>query len=83
MVDNIRFDYGGRTYDWHGGFGAVVKSFERGVSQGDMRVIVGERFYAYLVYPCWFGKPGVCWTFEEPTIERIRAFRAHVFGCSQ
>jgi hypothetical protein len=79
-IDNRRFDENGRTYYWSGGFGAVVKSFERGVSIGDIRVIAGNRLYVYLLYPRRFRASEVCWTFEKPTIERIRDFRRHVFG---
>jgi hypothetical protein len=82
-MDNRRFDEKGRTYLWCGGFGAVVKSFERGVTEGDLRVIAGSRLYAYIVYPRRFRPSEVCWTFEKPTIERIIAFQKHVFGITR
>lgn len=79
-ADNLRFTSEGREYEWFGGYGAVVRSYERGVQRGDMRVIHGEVMYAYLVYPKGLHRPEVAWTFLEPTNERIREFRDKVFG---
>lgn len=78
-ADNLRFTSDGRTYQWFGGYGAVIRSFERGVTLGTMRVIHGEEMYAYVVYPGWWRRE-VGWTFLEPTNERIREFREKVFG---
>lgn len=48
------FEHNGITYDWHGGFGAIFKSYENRVRRGDCRYICGRIFYAYLVYPRQF-----------------------------
>lgn len=80
MADNLTFMSDGRVYHWSGGFGAVVKSFERGVQKGDTRIIEGELMYVYLVYPRRFRPAEVCWTFIAPQIGAIRSFRAKVFG---
>lgn len=78
-ADNLRFTSDGREYEWFGGYGAVIRSCERGVEKGTMRVIHGEIMYAYVVYPrLWRSEVG--WTFLEPTNERIREFRDKVFG---
>ena len=71
----IRFDSGDRTYQWCGGFGAILKSYEHGVRRGDVRMIGDELFYAYIVYPRWLAPSEVCWTVQAPSAEAIRALR--------
>ena len=81
MIDEITFSVGGRTYVWSGGYGAIFKSFERGVSGGEVRVIYGTLFHAYVIYPRWWPfSDEVCWTLPDVTNEGISAFRAKVFG---
>jgi len=80
MASNLTFESHGRRYEWAGGFGAVIKSYERGVKIGTMRFIEDATLYAYLVYPRRFRPAEVCWTFRKPTAEAIRAFRCRVFG---
>lgn len=75
VIDNTR-------YRWCGGYGAVVKSFERGVRIGDVRIIGEDLLYAHLVYPRFLRPYEVCWTFIEPTNERINEFHRKLFGCS-
>lgn len=81
MAEKLTFESQGQRYEWSGGFGAVVKSYEHGVTIGTLRFIENATLYAYLVYPRrWFRAPEVCWTFREPTVEAIRDFRKRVFG---
>lgn len=70
----------GVRYVWSGGYGAVIRSFERGVRHGDVRVIGDDLLYAYLVYPRFMRPSEVCWTFIEPTNERITEFHRKLFG---
>lgn len=82
--DNLRFTVDGQRYEWSGGYGAVIKSYEWGVRRGDVRCILGRLFHAYLVYPSrLFAPREVCWSFIGDALsnEAIRAFRAEVFGC--
>ena len=74
----------GVTYKWFGGPGCVIRSRERGVKNGDVRMIRDELFYA-IVYPlAWPCKSEVCWVsvFEdEHCIEYIRNFKRKLFDC--
>jgi hypothetical protein len=78
--DRRMFTVGGREYEWCGGFGAIVKSYERGVQQGDVRIIGDEMLYAYLVYRRRFRPAEVCWTLIEPTIDAIYRLHRKFFG---
>lgn len=80
MSTNRTFEIGGRLYKWSGGFGAILKSYERGVRVGDVRVIGDELLYAYLVYPRWFGRAEVCWTQPKPSVEGIHDLQRKFFG---
>lgn len=69
------------VYQWCGGFGAIFKSWERGVKRGDVRYILDRMFYAYLVYPKWLRRSEVCWTLTgEFTVEDIRQVQRQAFG---
>lgn len=70
----------GVRYWWVGGYGAVIKSFERGMKIGDVRVIGEDMLYVYLIYPRFWRTPEVCWTFIDPTNECINKFRQKLFG---
>lgn len=76
----MTFRQDGRTYEWFGGFGAIFWSRERGVSPGDVRVITGELFYAYMVSPQWPRAPRVSWTQPNVSAESIRKFKDRVFA---
>lgn len=74
------FTYAERTYEWCGGFGAMFKSFERGVQAGDVRMFDGRLFYAFQVKPRgWFMRPEVWWTLPKPTSDDVRACKARMF----
>jgi hypothetical protein len=80
---NLRAEIGGVEYEWGGGFGAIIKSRERGVKVGDMRMIGGVPFYAYMLHREWqWSKPEVWWSIPNPhlTSEWIRAFKDAVFS---
>ncbi len=74
-VGNIRVEIDGRDYTWCGGFGCILKSWERGVKQGDVRMISEELFYAYMVQ----GRE-ISWTVANCKIEGIRFFKDKLFG---
>ena len=80
-----------RKYYWYGGFGAVLMSYERGVKQGDIRMIGDIPFFAYRVndsetfesYPFFsffsLNKKQVSWTISNIDAEWIREFKAKLF----
>jgi len=72
----------GRAYKWFGGFGAVLKSREYGVSQGDVRMLGNKLFFAYLVrFPGMLRRPEICWIpCIEFDMEWVRAFKREVFA---
>ena len=81
---NIRLEVAGVEYEWGGGFGEILTSRERGVKEGDVRMIGNVTFHAYIVRLCshrWV-KPEVCWTIPYPhcTAEWIREFKASLFA---
>lgn len=69
--DRIEFTISGRKYVWGGGFGCILESCERGIKQGQTRVIGDTLFYAYNVCN---GKY-VSWTVMNVTSEFIREFK--------
>lgn len=71
----------GRKYEWFGCFGAVLKSRERGVRQGDVRMLGDQMFHACYVWPRRFSKPEVCWIpCIEFDMEWVREFKKKVFA---
>ena len=74
------FEADGRRYEWGGGFGAVFVSYERNIAAGDVRMIEGELFYAYIVQSRGWRRPRVCWTQPKITVEHLREIQARVFG---
>lgn len=70
----------GVEYTWFGGFGAVMKSFERGVKLNEVRMIGNVVFYAYLVGRSgWLREISWC-PQQEISAQWIRDFKAAVFG---
>lgn len=80
MVEDIRFSSGGREYHWRGGFGAVIKSYERGVRVGDVRMIEGDTYYAFMVQPRWLRRSEISWSLKPISAERVREIRRALFG---
>ncbi len=57
---------------------------ERGVKNGDVRMIRDELFYARVYRESWFLTPDVSWmpAFEEDQcLEYIRSFKRKLFDC--
>lgn len=79
---DITFKLGGTTYEWRGGYGAVIVSYERGLKAGDVRCIKGIIFTVFKVDKRGFfnlGKPEVCWTLPGNfNAEWIAAFRCEI-----
>ncbi len=48
-MNDLAISIGGVTYKWGGSLGCVISSRERGVKNGDVRMIRDELFYA-IVY---------------------------------
>lgn len=69
------------TYEWHGGFGATLKSYERGVTVGTVRRIGHFNFYAYMVSKRFMKQSEIAWALaeEDVTAERIREVRRRLF----
>lgn len=77
----ITFIKGRQTYEWSGGFGAIFKSWERGVKIGDVRIIENELFYAYYVKRTWFKKAEIWWTKPGPFAHKdVSAIKAIMLG---
>ena len=80
-VENLRFDHEDRTYWWSGCYGAIIRSTERGVQQGDLRNIDGVEFYATTVCKVmWPFRCIVNWIVPDTNIERINELRQQFFG---
>ena len=83
---NLRCEISGVEYKWSGGFGAIIKSYERGLKPGDVRMIADVPFHVYTV--CrgprwwWWQKPEVFWTIPNAhlSVEWIRAFKSAIFA---
>jgi hypothetical protein len=83
-TSNLKFTYIDQNYEWCGGFGAAVKSYERGVKQNDIRCFGNTMMHAYYVEKRLFGllKSEVWWSLigKENTAENIREFRQKIFS---
>lgn len=85
---NLRFKLGNVDYTWGGGFGAIIKSYEKGVKPGDVRMIAGVPFYVYMVEDTTFSwipflkkQREVYWTIPNRHLssEWIRNFKKVIF----
>lgn len=88
LARNLRFELGGVDYTWGGGFGAILKSYEKGVKPGDIRMIAGVPFYVYMVedmkfsfWPFLKNRQEVYWTIPNNHLssEWIREFKKVIF----
>lgn len=86
---NLRFELDGHGYTWSGGFGAILKSYEKGVKPGEIRMIAGIPFYAYQVsnpelalFSFLKSKKEVWWTIPSQHLssEWIRDFKRAIMG---
>lgn len=76
----MTFEKHGRRYEWGGGFGAIFKSSERGVQTGDVRMVSGELFYAFVPKPRRFRKSEVWWSQPHISAEAMRLLKCRFFG---
>ncbi len=78
----LRCVVNGREYEWSGGFGVILKSRERGVKVGDLRMIGEVPFYAYRVDSYFWQAPDIMWTIPNDflTPEWIRGFKRALFS---
>lgn len=80
----LKATIGGTQYEWVGGCGAILRSREKHVRVGDVRIIGNELFYAYMVTrDSWFQAPEIGWSVpdKEKRYEPdwIRKFKAAIF----
>ncbi len=81
MTDRISIVINGRSYIWVGGFGAILSSYEKGLKQGDCRVIDGEMYYVYMITNTgFFRKQEISWSIPKVTIEHIREIKQKLLG---
>lgn len=77
---SLRITIGDVEYEWCGGFGSVLKSHERGIKVGDVRVITGILFYATYIYKRGMFDYEVNWIpVERIEIGWIRDFKHKLF----
>lgn len=77
----IKFETDGRWYEWVGGFGAIIRSYERGPQRGDMRFIKGNLMYVSCEYRRGpFRRYEVCWSVPDPTIKVLDSLRKQFLG---
>lgn len=70
----------GVEYNWHGGFGAVIKSYERGRKVGDLRSIGNIVFKVSYIHGNIFRRE-VCWIpVEKFTLGWVRRFKIALFS---
>lgn len=63
-------------YEVEGSLGAVLRSFENNVKQGEVRCINGTLLYAYMIGRRIFRKDVICWSLVESpnNYDDVRAF---------
>jgi hypothetical protein len=78
----LKFTIGDVEYQWVGGFGAQFHSHERGVREGDVRMIADKMFYVFSVYHrSWRRIPEVAWgMYGKVEIEDINKLKAEIFA---
>lgn len=79
---DLKVTLNGVEYLWGGGFGSVLKSCERSVKRGEVRIIGGVIFYAeiYLNRGTWTRE--ISWIPQARfDADWMRAFKAAIFGC--
>lgn len=75
MTCKITFKSAGRTYEWCGGYGGIIKSYEYGVKKGQTRVIEDILFYAYSNY----GRE-INWSVIDVDADKIRMIKSKLLG---
>lgn len=76
-----RITIDGVEYTWVGGFGAILRSVERGRKYGDVRMIDGTLYYVYIISKRgWCSAPEISWTIRDPTTEKITEIKTKLFG---
>jgi hypothetical protein len=84
---SLYFTDGGREYEWGGGFGNILSSYENGVEQGQCRVIVNRIFYAFMIERKVLDRrtlktsSRISWSVPgRPTAELLREIKAEIFN---
>lgn len=83
---NIRLEINDIDYEWHGSFGCVLKSYEKGIRQNDVRMIGNVVFYAYRAYKKRFSRVReISWVPQAENgatveMEFINKFKSAVFA---
>lgn len=83
-MSDLTINIEGVTYEWFGGLGCVVRSYERGIKNGDVRIIHDGMFYARVYQVGWLRTPEISWVpaFEEDQcLDFIRSFKKRLFHC--
>ena len=83
MIEKLTVTIDGIEYEWCGGFGAVLISYERGVRQGTMRRIGTGNFYASRIWTrglCGFRPPQISWLpDQEIDLTWIQQYKRELF----
>ena len=79
-AENLKATISGVEYTWSGGFGAVLKSHERGVKKNDVRMIGKIVFFAFMVSNSgWLREVSWC-PQREIDAEWLRRLKAAIFA---
>lgn len=79
---NLKATIDGIEYLWYGVFGEVLRSYESGIKQGDVRMIGNVIFYAYRVscYSLFPWKKSISWSPQEKIdFNWIKNFQIAIF----
>ena len=76
---NLKATIGGREYEWFGGFGSILVSYERGIHIGDVRIIGDTIFFCYSIE--WgFWKNRINWSIPgDLTANTLRKIKRAIF----
>ena len=80
MVDKICLRIDGKKYEWKGYLGTVIRSYENGVSEGDVRAIRHTLFYAFSIERHRFKKNQVDWSTFDSSAEKLRELKREFLG---
>ena len=79
-AENLKATISGIEYTWSGGFGAVLKSYERGVKKNEVRMIGRIVFFAFNVSSSGIRRE-VSWCPQEKIdAEWLRNLKSAIFA---
>lgn len=80
-VQHIEFIIDGQRYEWNGGLGSTIASYENRRNVGDVRYIGKHPLKVFMITRRLYGGDRVCWcSATEDGYDWVRQFKAELLG---